>query len=49
MCVFVCVYVCVLLSVCVSLCLRWVGRSVFYCDVVYIMSFDFIQSISLLS
>ena len=48
MCVCVCLRVCFSLSVCLSVC-RWVGRSVFYCDVVYIMSFDFIQSISLLS
>ena len=50
MCVCLCVSTCVFycLSVCLSVC-RWVGRSVFYCDVVYIMSFDFIQSISLLS
>ncbi len=46
LCVSTCVFYC--LSVCLSVC-RWVGRSVFYCDVVYIMSFDFIQSISLLS
>jgi len=46
LCVSTCVFYC--LSVCLSVC-RSVGRSVFYCDVVYIMSFDLIQSISLLS
>ena len=45
-CVSTCVFYC--LSVCLSVC-RWVGRSVFYCDVVYIMSFDLIQFISFLS
>ena len=39
---------CVCVFYCLSVC-RSVGRSVFYCDVVYIMSSDLIQSISLLS
>ena len=42
MCVCVCVHVCV--TVC-----RSVGLSVLYCDVVYIMTFYLIQSISLVS